>query len=276
MVEKQYLKLVKKIIDNGETIVDRTGVGTKYLTGALLTHDLRESFPILTTKKVNYKSAIAEMLGFVRGYSNYKDFENLGTKVWNANGDADYWKNSEFYTGTSGDLGRIYGVQWNNWNKDINQLYSLIDQINNNPTSRRLIVTAWNPSELKQMCLPPCHMTFQINCNPENRFMDMDVYMRSNDLGLGAPFNFVGYSALLHMIANVTNYIPRYYNHHISNAHVYLDHIDALKDQLNRDIVHSKPQLKINKKDCLYDYDIDDFEIINYVSHQPIKMKMAI
>lgn len=274
-LDEDYLKLIENVINNGSEVSDRTGVGTRFLSGAFIKHDMREGFPILTTKKVNYKSSIAETISFLKGHDNYKDFEKEGTKVWNANGEADYWLDNPNHTGEEGYLGRIYGVQWTDWMGEVNQIDNLLKRIKEKPTCRRLIVTAWNPSELDQMALPPCHCFFQVNCDVNTNEMDLDVYIRSNDLALGCPYNLIGYGSLLMIIAKMTGYTPRYLNYHVGNAHVYLNHLEGLSIQLKRS-GYNLPKMELKDFDSINDLTKDHFELYKYKHDERIKFKMAV
>ncbi len=218
---KQYLDLVQHVLDHGERRDDRTGTGTLSIFGAQTRYDLREGFPLLTTKKVLFESVVRELLWFLAGSTNTHQ-QNLRdhTPIWDAWADRD------------GDLGPIYGYQWRNWNgQGIDQIQTAIDLIRRNPESRRIIVSAWNPGQLPEMRLPPCHILFQFYVSRSGR-LDCQLYQRSADLGLGVPFNIASYALLLTMVAQECDLTPGIFVHTLGDAHIYLNHIEGLKQQL--------------------------------------------
>ena len=270
---QQYLQLVKKILDEGERREDRTGTGTIAIFGVQTKYDLREGFPLLTTKKVNFNGVLRELLWFLRGSTNINDDLTQHTPIWDA------WADEK------GELGPIYGYQWRHWPKyslnpkteqyesaHIDQIARVIDLLKNDPHSRRIIVNAWNVSDLDAMALPPCHMVFQFYvCN--NR-LDCQLYQRSADIALGVPFNIASYALLMMMLAQECNLKPGVFTHTLGDAHIYLNHIEGLKLQLSR-TPGLLPTVEIAKKP-FFDLHYEDFQLHDYV-HQPfIKFPIAV
>jgi thymidylate synthase len=272
---KQYLDALRHILENGAGKQDRTGTGTKAIFGMQMRFKMKDGFPAVTTKKLAFNSMKAELLWFIKGSSDVKELQKLGCHIWDANAEADYWKPKASFPG---DLGRIYGVQWRKWKnpegKEIDQLAEAIRLIKENPSSRRIIVNAWNPGELEQMALPPCHMFFQFFV--ANNKLSLQMYQRSCDMFLGVPFNIASYSLLLHMVAQVTNLEPYEFIHTLGDAHIYNNHIEQVKEQLSREPL-LLPQLKLNQniKD-IDDFKIEDIELLNYEYHPAIKAPMAV
>lgn len=261
---QQYLSLVREVLENGEKKEDRTGTGTISLFGIQRKYDLREGFPLLTTKKVLFSAVIHELLWFLRGSTNINDGLTQNTPIWDA------WADEK------GELGPVYGKQWRRWNavngREIDQIQQAIDMIKNNPDSRRIIVNAWNVGELDQMALPPCHMFFQFYV--VNGRLDCQLYQRSADIALGVPFNIASYAALMMMVAQECNLTPGIFTHTMGDAHIYLNHVEGLQEQLKR-TPKALPQLKIAKKP-FWDLKFEDFELQNY-EHDPfIKFKVAV
>ena len=269
---KQYLDLVKEILDNGVEKSDRTGTGTVSVFGIQRKYDLRDGFPLLTTKKVLFDGVLRELLWFLRGSTNINDNLAEHTPIWNAWADA------------NGDLGPIYGYQWRKWRRyapdgngkyqvtHIDQIQEAIDTIKNNPNSRRIIVSAWNVADLPEMRLPPCHAFFQFYVIDGR--LDLQLYQRSADVALGVPFNIASYSVLLMMVAQECGLTPGVFTHTLGDAHIYLNHIKGLKEQLSRK-PKPLPTLKIANKP-FWDLGFEDFEIINY-QHDPfIKFRVAV
>lgn len=235
---KQYLELVEKVLKTGEVREDRTGTGTVSIFGHQSRYDLREGFPILTTKKIFFSSVVKELLWFLRGETNIKTLE---CSIWNE------WANEE------GELGPVYGSQWRNWNKSgLDQIEILINSLRSSPMSRRHIVSAWNPQELPDMALPPCHTMFQcyVTNNDLGTFLDLQLYQRSGDVMLGVPFNISSYALLLALLAREVGYQPRFFIHTIGDAHIYLNHVDKAKEQLTR-VPSELPALVVNNKKLL-------------------------
>jgi thymidylate synthase len=246
-----YLDLVRHVLDHGETRADRTGTGTISVFGAQTRYDLRQGFPLLTTKKILFDAVVRELLWFLAGSTNTHDQDLRDhTPIWDAWADAD------------GNLGPIYGYQWRNWNgQGIDQIQNAIDLIKTNPASRRIIVSAWNPGQLAEMRLPPCHILFQFYVSTSGR-LDCPLYQRSADLGLGVPFNIASYALLLTMIAQECGLTPGVFVHTLGDAHVYLNHVEGLRAQLQRDplplprvTIASKPFAELTFADItLHDY----------------------
>lgn len=270
---KQYLSLVQEILDHGEEKRDRTGVGTISIFGMQRKYDLREGFPLLTTKKTAFDSMLRELLWFLCGATNINDGLKPFTKIW------DPWADSE------GNLGPVYGYQWRKWEKftldtvtgeykktHVDQIQNIIDTIKRDPNSRRLIVNAWNVADLERMALPPCHLLFQFYV--VNGRLDCQLYQRSADIALGVPFNIASYSTLMMMIAHECSLTPGIFTHTIGDAHIYLNHIEGLREQLKREPL-SLPALRIADKP-FWDLKFEDFKLENYQHHEPIKFKIAV
>mgnify|MGYP001372638605 FL=1 len=268
---KQYLDLVNHVMENGILKEDRTGTGTKSVFGYQMRFNLENGFPLLTTKKLHLKSIIYELLWFLNGDTNIKYLSENGVKIW------DGWANE------NGDLGPVYGSQWRNWNNDnIDQISDLIEMIKKNPKSRRMIVSAWNPSVLPdtsksfdeniekgKVALPPCHAFFQFYVS--NSKLSCQLYQRSADIFLGVPFNIASYSLLTHMVAHVCDLKVGDFIHTFGDAHIYTNHFDQVKLQVNRE-PKKLPKLKINRNiKNIFDFKFDDFEILNYDPHPHIK-----
>lgn len=260
---KQYLDLLRDILENGVDKMDRTGVGTRSVFGRQMRFDLNEGFPLLTTKKMHLKSIIYELLWFIRGDTNVKYLQEHGVRIWNE------WADE------NGDLGPVYGAQWRNWNGDgIDQLAEVIETLKRNPNDRRMIVSAWNPSQLKAMHLPPCHMMFQFYV--ANGKLSCMLYQRSCDMFLGVPFNIASYALLTMMIAQVCGLKLGDFVHVLGDTHIYHNHFEQVKEQLKR-VPLALPQMKINPdiKD-INDFKFEDFELQNYQSYPPIKAQVAV
>jgi len=263
---KQYLDLLRHVLDHGRPREDRTGTGTKSVFGYQMRFNLEEGFPVVTTKKLHLKSIIHELLWFLSGDTNVKYLQDNGVRIWNE------WADE------NGNLGHIYGYQWRSWptpeGNSVDQITQLIDEIKNNPTSRRLIVSAWNVGELNKMNLPPCHLLFQFYVN-EGR-LSCQLYQRSADIFLGVPFNIASYALLTMMVAQVTGLKPGDFVHTFGDAHIYNNHFDQVKLQLSR-TPFPLPQLKINPEvKSIFDFKYDDFELVNYQCHPHIKGEVSI
>ena len=316
---KQYLDLLKNILENGCEKGDRTGTGTKSIFGTQMRFNLQEGFPLVTTKKVHFKSIVHELLWILSGDTNIKYLTDNGVRIWNE------WADE------NGDLGPVYGHQMRRWGKytlskfeghefyveeEIDQIGNAIDLIKSNPMSRRIIVNSWNPSDLPEMALAPCHCFFQFNCRPltkderidwlmnfdhtihsptalknapeevfESRmdelnipksFLDSHLYQRSCDVGLGLSYNIASYSLLTHMIAQITNTIPGDFVWTGGDTHIYLDHIEPLKEQMKRE-PHPLPKIKLNPEiKNIDDFTYGDIELLDYECHPHIKMKVSV
>lgn len=261
---KQYLSLVREVLENGEKKEDRTGTGTISIFGAQRKYDLREGFPLLTTKKVLFDGVLRELLWFLKGATNINDGLTEHTPIWDA------WADEK------GELGPIYGKQWRKWNavngREVDQIQQAIHMIKTNPDSRRIIVNAWNVGEIEDMALPPCHLLFQFYV--VNGRLDCQLYQRSADIALGVPYNIASYAALMMMMAQECDLEPGVFTHTLGDAHIYLNHVEGLQEQLKRE-PKALPQLKIAKKPFA-ELQFEDFEIVGY-QHDPfIKFKVAV
>ena len=263
---RQYLDLLQDILDNGVIKSDRTGTGTRSVFGRQLRFDLRESFPLLTTKKLHLRSIIHELLWFIRGETNIRYLNDNRVSIW------DEWADSE------GELGPIYGYQWRSWpapgGTAVDQLSGVIEQIKCNPDSRRLIVSAWNVAQIPDMALPPCHVLFQFYV-AEGK-LSCQLYQRSADVFLGVPFNIASYSLLTVMAAQVTGLDPGEFVHTFGDAHLYLNHVEQARLQLTRE-PRALPALNINPAiKSLFDFQYEDFSLENYDPHPHIKAPLAV
>ncbi len=263
---KQYLNLAQKIFDEGSHKGDRTGTGTTSLFGAQMRFDLRENFPVITTKKLHLKSIIYELLWFLKGDTNIQYLQDHGVRIWNE------WADK------NGDLGPVYGKQWRKWKTDdgrvIDQISGVIDQIKTNPNSRRLLVSAWNVGEIDKMALPPCHLLFQFYVS--NGELSCQLYQRSADLFLGVPFNIASYALLTLMVAQTCGLKPGDFIHTLGDVHIYDNHVEQMKEQLLR-TPKKLPKMKLNpeKKD-IFSFTYEDFELIDYESWPHIAGKVAV
>lgn len=288
---KTYLDLCQYVLDHGEERLDRTQTGTKSVFGYQMRFNLEEGFPLLTTKKVHFPSLAKELLWFISGNTNIQWLIQNKVRIWNEWPYAEY-KLSDDFLGESldefvekvktddvfaqkyGDLGPVYGKQWRNFN-GVDQLEKAIDMIRNNPTSRRIIVTAWNPAEVDQMALPPCHAFMQFYVSNDGK-LSLQLYQRSADIFLGVPFNIASYALLLEMVAKITGLKAGEFIHTLGDAHIYSDHFDVVKTQLERE-PRALPKLVIhgNQKE-LEDFKFEDFEIIGYDPHPLLKGKVSV
>ena len=258
---KQYLDLIRHVLEHGEERRDRTGTGTLAVFGTQTKYDLREGFPLITTKKVLFKAVVRELLWFLRGSTNIHDDLAEHTPIWNAWADED------------GDLGPIYGYQWRNWGGEgIDQIQNAIRLIKEEPWSRRIIVNAWNVSDIPQMKLPPCHMMFQFYVAGGR--LDCQLYQRSADLALGVPFNIASYALLMIMMAQECDLEPGIFTHTLGDAHVYQNHIEGLKKQLERE-PYPLPRVTVAKKP-LDEIKFEDIELHDYQHHPFIKFPIAV
>nr|QFG74136.1 MAG: thymidylate synthase [Megaviridae environmental sample] len=285
--EYQYLKAIRDIIDNGVTRRDRTGEGTKSKFGLTMRWSLENKvFPLLTTKKVFWRGVLEELLWFVRGDTNERTLADKKVHIWKDNASREFLDSIGLINREEGDLGPVYGFQWRHFGANyvnchskyagegVDQLIQCIDQIKKNPTSRRIILSAWNPKDLPQMALPPCHMMCQFYVS--EGMLSCQMYQRSADMGLGVPFNIASYACLTRMIAQVCNLKAGEFIHVIGDAHVYLNHIDALEKQLER-TPKPLPHLEINPNvKNIDEFQVDDFEVIKYDCYPSIPMKMAV
>lgn len=263
---KQYKELCRHVLQHGDEKGDRTGTGTISTFGYQMRFDLQEGFPLLTTKKLHLKSIIHELLWFLKGDTNVKYLQENGVRIWNE------WADE------NGELGRVYGAQWRSWEsgdgETVDQITKLIHDIEHNPNSRRLIVSAWNPGEIDQMALPPCHCLFQFYVS--NGKLSCQLYQRSADIFLGVPFNIASYALLTMMIAKVTNLEPGEFIHTLGDAHIYQNHLPQVKMQLERE-ERTLPKLRITRDvKSIFDFTFDDFVLENYDPHPHIKGEVSV
>ncbi|MEC7646057.1 MAG: thymidylate synthase [Bacteroidota bacterium] len=263
---QQYLDLMNRVMQEGALKEDRTGTGTKSVFGHQMRFDLSKGFPCITTKKLHLKSIIHELLWFLKGDTNIKYLKENGVRIW------DEWADK------NGDLGHIYGYQWRSWptpdGKHIDQITQVVNTLKNNPDSRRIIVSAWNVGDIEQMALPPCHAFFQFYV--ANKKLSCQLYQRSADVFLGVPFNIASYALLTMMIAQVCNLKVGDFIHTLGDAHIYTNHFEQTKLQLSRNC-KKLPTMKINPNvKNIFNFTIDDFELVDYVFHPHIKGKVAI
>ncbi|NMB18673.1 MAG: thymidylate synthase [Erysipelothrix sp.] len=286
-----YLDLCDFVLENGEDRSDRTGTGTRSVFGYQMRFDLSQGFPLLTTKRVHFPSLAKELLWFISGDTNIKWLVENNVRIWNEWPYA-IFKDSSDYNGETmkefieriktddgfakkyGDLGPVYGKQWRDFN-GVDQLQKVIDTIRHNPNSRRIILSAWNPSEVDDMALPPCHAFMQFYVSESGK-LSLQLYQRSADIFLGVPFNIASYALLLHMIAKITDLDVGDFVHTIGDAHIYKDHFDVVKTQLSRD-PYPLPKLIIhgNQKE-IEDFKFEDFEIVDYQHHPALKAKVSV
>ncbi|MGG4490967.1 thymidylate synthase [Metabacillus idriensis] len=263
---KQYLDLCKHVLETGSVKEDRTGTGTISTFGYQMRFDLKEGFPLLTTKKLHLKSIIHELIWFLRGDTNVKYLQENGVRIWNE------WAD-EF-----GELGPVYGHQWRSWagaeGETVDQIAKLIEQIKNNPDSRRLIVSAWNPADVDKMALPPCHCFFQFYVADGK--LSCQLYQRSADVFLGVPFNIASYALLTLMVAHVTDLEPGEFVHTFGDVHIYKNHLEQVDLQLSRD-VRELPKMKLNPAvKSIFDFTYEDFTLEGYDPHPHIKGAVSV
>ena len=263
---KQYLDLIQKILDEGVRKGDRTGTGTISLFGPQMRFDLSRGFPAITTKKLHLKSIIYELLWFLRGESNVAYLKRNGVRIW------DEWADD------GGELGPVYGVQWRSWptaeGRQVDQIRYVVEQIKQNPDSRRLIVSAWNVGQIGQMALPPCHLLFQFYV-ADGR-LSCQLYQRSADMFLGVPFNIASYALLTMMMAQVTGLAAGEFVHTLGDAHIYTNHLEQIDTQRGRK-PYPAPTMLLNPHiSSIFDFDFDDFELVDYQHHPVIRAPVAV
>ncbi len=264
---KQYLELMDHVLKNGQTREDRTGTGTISVFGYQARYNLTEGFPLVTTKKCHLRSIIHELLWFISGDTNIKYLKDNKVRIW------DEWADE------NGDLGPVYGYQWRHWKRpdgsEVDQVAKLVEGLKNNPHSRRHILTAWNPADVDQMALPPCHAFIQFYVSTDNK-LSCQLYQRSADIFLGVPFNIASYALFTLMLAQVCGLEAGEFVHTMGDAHLYSNHIDQAKLQLTRD-PHPLPFMKINPDvKSIFDFTFDDFELVDYVAHPHIKAEVSV
>src|SRR5574344_120359 len=263
---KQYLDLIRRVLDEGVEKHDRTGTGTRSVFGHQMRFNLADGFPLLTTKKLHLKSIIYELLWFLQGDTNVKYLQEHGVRIWNE------WADE------NGELGPVYGRQWRAWRDynggTIDQIQEVIDTIKHNPDSRRIMVCAWNVADVPQMKLPPCHCLLQFYV--ANGKLSLQLYQRSADIFLGVPFNIASYALLLMMVAQVTGLEAGEFVHTLGDAHIYLNHLEQVKLQLTRE-PRQLPQMKLNPEvKSIFDFKYEDFELVNYNPHPHIAGKVSV
>ncbi len=322
---KQYLELVREVFENGSWQENRTGVRTLSIPGAMMRIDLREGFPAVTTKKLAFKSAIGELVGFLRASRNAADFRALGCKVWDQNANENAQWLASPHRLSPDDLGPVYGVQWREWPaykminaertgqiqaallngyrqitsfsdttgdqvllyKAIDQLRRCLDLIIDSPTDRRILFHGWNWAQLEEMALPPCHLLYQFLPNPSRGEISLCLYVRSNDLGLGTPFNLTEGAALLHLVGRLTGYTPKWFTYFIGDAHIYENHVPMMQEQLSRE-PYPSPRLVLSDRipdfaktreyepHWLERVEPDDFRLEGYQHHPALTAPMAV
>lgn len=291
--EHSYLTLLKTILEKGDQKIDRTGIGTKSIFGPQLNFDLSNGFPAITTKKLAWRAVVSELLWFIEGSGDEfrlkeilhgERYSNKKT-IWTDNAQADYWVKKKLQR-HPGDLGRIYGVQWRKWRKPLirinkvvlqnhDQMIELVNGLKNDPFSRRHILSAWNPGEIELMALPPCHILSQFHVSSDKK-LSCHMYQRSADMFLGVPFNIASYALLTFMLAQVCNLQPGNLVISFGDAHIYINHIDQVKEQLLRN-PFPLPTLKLNSTiEEITKFTMNDVELINYQCHDAIKAPMAV
>jgi thymidylate synthase len=268
--EQQYLDLLRDLLDHGVKREDRTGTGTLGLFGRQMRFDLSQGFPLITTKRVHLKSIIIELLWFLRGETNVKWLQERGVSIW------DEWADER------GELGPVYGKQWRSWESrdgtEIDQIAKVVQAIKTNPTSRRHIVSAWNPADVDQMALPPCHCLFQFHVAPQENGggrLSCQLYQRSADTFLGVPFNIASYALLTMMIAQVCGLEPGDFVHTLGDAHLYLNHVDQAREQLTR-TPYPLPRMTLAPKTDIFAFAYEDFTLEGYKAHKTIKAPIAV
>lgn len=281
---QQYHDLLKRILSEGEVRSDRTGTGTKGVFGHQMRFNLQDGFPLVTTKKVHLKSIIYELLWFLSGDTNVEYLKEHKVRIW------DDWATAEQtakFGRPEGELGPVYGHQWRNFgasknddgsyqNNGVDQIAQVVDTIKNNPYSRRMIVSGWNPLEADKVALPPCHTLFQFHVNVEKKLLNCQLYQRSGDVFLGVPFNIASYSLLTMMIAQVTGLKPGAFVHTLGDAHLYSNHMEQVNLQLSREF-RALPQMKINPDvKNIFEFKYEDFELVGYDPHPTIKAPVAV
>lgn len=261
-----YEGLLSDVLAHGTSKSDRTGTGTRSVFGRQIRFDLSESFPLITTKRVHFKSVALELLWFLRGDSNASWLQERGVRIWNE------------WAGEDGELGPIYGVQWRSWptpdGGSLDQISQLVEQLKTNPDSRRHVVSAWNPGQIEQMALPPCHILFQFYV-AEGK-LSCQLYQRSADMFLGVPFNIASYSLLTRMVADQVGLEPGEFIWSGGDCHIYDNHVEQVQEQLSRE-PYPSPRLRLSRTPgSIFDYELEDFEVLDYQHHPAIKAAVAV
>lgn len=275
--DEQYANLVKTVLTTGTPRGDRTGTGTISLFSYQMIFDMHDGFPLLTTKDMTqgFKHIVAEMLWMLKGSTSANELADMGFGIWRK------WAKDD-----SGDLGPVYGFQWRNFNGSVEDYHNgwgestgfdqidwVVNELKTNPESRRMVVSAWNPNQLHKMALPPCHWSFELYV--EGTELNMKLHQRSCDVFLGVPYNIAEYALLLHMLADVTGYIPGILIHDMTNVHIYNNHIEQMKEQIER-TGHNAPTLIRTAKESIFDYEPKDFSIANYSHHSKLTGKVSV
>lgn len=286
-MELQYINLIKHILENGISKDDRTGVGTLSIFSYNMTFNLRESFPLLTTKKVYWKGVVEELLWFISGSTDSNILKEKGVKIWEGNSSREFLDSRGLSHYDQGDIGAGYGFQWRHFGakytnmydsyegKGIDQLQEVIYKIKNTPDDRRIIMSAWNPTDLDKMALPPCHIFVQFWVDTNKKELHSQMYQRSCDVGLGVPFNIASYALLTCIIAKLCDLTPGDFHYCMGDTHIYKNHIDAMKLQITRD-PYDFPKINIKAITDIDNIKFDDIELIDYKYYENIKMNMAV
>lgn len=283
--ENKYLELLREVMDSGEERTDRTGTGTMSLFGPQIEIDIEESFPLLTSKKLNFKNIVTEVLWFLSGSTNINFLKENGVNIWDGNTSREFLDGRGLNDYKEGEIGPLYGYQWRNFggdfrnieSKGVDQIQKMLELLKTDPTSRRIFMSAWNPSDLHKMVLEPCHISLQLYVS-ENKYLDGKLYMRSNDLFLGAPWNIAGYTLLIYMFGKLSGYKPRKLIYTLGDAHIYSTHISQVNEQINRP-TRPFPKLKIidtKSYNSFEDFTSDSFILEDYTPHPFIKANMAV
>lgn len=286
-MESQYINLIKHILQHGISKDDRTGIGTLSIFSYNMTFNLRESFPLLTTKKVYWKGVVEELLWFISGSTNSNILKEKGVKIWEGNSSREFLDSRGLSHYDQGDIGAGYGFQWRHFGakytnmydsyegQGIDQLKNVIYKIKNTPNDRRIIMNSWNPTDLDKMALPPCHIFVQFWVNTDKKELHSQMYQRSCDVGLGVPFNIASYSLLTCIIAKLCDLTPGDFHYCMGDTHIYKNHIDAMKLQITRE-PYDFPKINIKDITDIDNITSDDIELIDYKYYENIKMQMAV
>jgi thymidylate synthase len=286
-MESQYINLIKHILENGISKDDRTGIGTLSIFSYNMTFNLRESFPLLTTKKVYWKGVVEELLWFISGSTDSNKLKEKGVKIWEGNSSREFLDRRGLTHYDQGDIGAGYGFQWRHFGakytnmydsyegQGIDQLKDVIYKIKNTPDDRRIIMSAWNPADIDKMALPPCHIFVQFWVDTNKKELHSQMYQRSCDVGLGVPFNIASYALLTCIIAKLCDLTPGDFHYCMGDTHIYKNHIDAMKLQITRD-PYDFPKINIKDITDIDNIKFDDIELIDYKYYENIKMNMAV